>query len=273
MDIRFIPDGEYDRQRYNSCVHFATNGSIFGYDWYLNNTAREWDLLVEGEYTSVMPLPRRRNWRGRTYLAQPRLVPELAVYSVNALSHKRIQSFWDAIPEQYRGGELTVEPASVPQRPGRFTVTTARGEALLLNRPYAEIIDDFPSGYLRQLARAEAADLIPARPAKPEAIAEFWLAQHGRGRDHEWRFHAMQRLMYQVLHRGWGNGLAVRNRAQDILATAFVVYSHERVFPLFTAESPAGAAAGAATLLWDNLLHQHAGRQLKIKREDLLGNY
>ncbi len=144
MDIRFVPQDQIDKQLYNSCVHFATNGSLYGYDWYLNATAKEWDLLVEGDnYVTAMPLPKRKNWWGRTYLTQPGLIPDLAVYSVKPLSPKRIQSFWDAIPEEFRGGSLTVEPASVPKDPGRFDVVQASGDALFLNKPYEEITDDF----------------------------------------------------------------------------------------------------------------------------------
>ncbi len=270
MNIRFVPREEIDKQLYNSCVHYATNGNVFGYDWFLDNTAREWDALVEDDnYTSVMPLPRRKNWLGRQYLFHPRLVSDLGVYSVNVLSPKRIQSFWEAIPEVYRGGELTVEPASVPPKGSRFEVSAASGDALFLNRPYEELVDDFPSDYFRRLALAEAADLIPATPTKPEKLADFWLAQHGKGGDNEWRYHAMQRLMYQVLHRGWGNAFVVQTKEKEILAGIFLIYSHNRIFPLFGAESPAGAAVGAGTWLRDNLLHSHAERSLKIDKGEL----
>ncbi|MCP9234831.1 hypothetical protein [Lewinella sp. JB7] len=271
MDIRFIPQAELDKQLYNSCVHFATNGSLYGYDWYLNATAKEWDLLVEGDnYVSAMPLPRTRNWLGRTYLTQPELVPDLAVYSVKPLSPKRIQAFWDAIPQEYRGGELTVEPASVPKESGRFTVTTAVGGAIFLDRPYEEITDDFPPAYYERLARAERADLLPVPSLKPEALADFWLAVHGKSVDNEWKYHAMQRIMYQILHRSWGNAAGIQTRDGKLLAVSFNVYSHNRVFPLFRAESQAGADAGAMTLLDDTLLRSHANRSLKIAREILL---
>ncbi|NJB84419.1 hypothetical protein GGR26_000164 [Lewinella marina] len=266
MDIRFIPQEEIDKQLYNSCVHYATNGSLYGYDWYLNATAKEWDLLVEGDnYVSAMPLPKRRNWLGRTYLTQPTLVPDLAVYSVKPLSPKRIQAFWDAIPESYRGGNLTVEPASVPGHSGRFTVTAARGEALFLNQSYEEITDAFPPGYYDRMARAEAADLLPVPVLKPEAFAEFWLSVHGSGGENEWKFHAMQRIMYQILHRSWGNATGVQTRDGELLAVSFNAYSHGRVFPLFRAESARGADAGAMTLLYDTLLRSHAGRSLKVE--------
>ncbi len=266
MDIRFIPQEEIDKQLYNSCVHFATNGSLYGYNWYLNATAKEWDLLVEGDnYVSAMPLPRTSNWLGRTQLTQPRLVPDLAIYSVKLLSPKRIQAFWDAIPDEFRGGDLTVEPASVPQNSGRFEVTQAVGHALFLNKPYEEITDNFPADYYTRLGRAEAADLLPVPVLKPEAYADFWLKVHGTGGENEWKFHAMQRIMYQVLHRSWGNAVGIQTRDGELLAVSFNVYSHNRVFPLFRAESPAGADVGAMTLLYDTLLRSHAGRALKIE--------
>lgn len=271
MTIRLVPQQEIDKQLYNSCIHYATNGSIFGYDWYLNATAKEWEVLVEGDnYVSAMPLPRGRNWLGRVKLVQPRLVPNLAVYSVKPLSPKRIQGFWDAIPEEYRGGGLTVEPASVPKESGRFAVTAAAGEALFLNRPYEEITDDFPPDYYQRMALAEAADLLPATALKPEAFADFWLQTHGPGGDNEWRYHAMQRVMYQILHRSWGNAIGIQTRDGELLAAAFTVYSHGRIFPLFPAESPAGERVGAMTLLWDKVLRSHAGRSLKIERDLVL---
>lgn len=271
MKIRHLTADDLDKQLYNSCVHFATNGSIYGYDWYLNATAREWDFLVEGEdsWQSVMPLPREKSWWGRTKLVQPRLLPELAVYSVNALSSARIQAFWDAIPDEYRGGELIVEPASVPKNSGRFTVQAAGGTVLLLNQPYETIIGDFSPAYHEGLLLAEEAGLRPAQSFKPERLADFWLEVNGKTPDNEWTYHAMQRLMYQVLHRSWGGTHAVQNADGELLAMTFIVYSHQRIFPLFTVESAAGKAVGALTYLWDNLLKTHADKALKVKREDL----
>jgi hypothetical protein len=272
MDIRFIPQDELDKQLYNSCVHFATNGSLYGYDWFLNATAKEWDLLVEVEnesWVSVMPLPHVNNWWGRRKLEQPRLIPELAIYSVKPLSPKRIQAFWDTLPETLRGGELTVEPASVPKDSGRFTVGTAGGSALLLSQPYEEIIGDFSPEYHEGLIRAQEANLRPGSSFKPERLANFWLEVNGKSAENEWTFHAMQRLMYQVLHRSWGGTHAIENQEGDLLAMTFIVYSHSRIFPLFTVESPAGKAVGALTYLWDNLLKTHAEKNLKVRREEV----
>lgn len=273
MDIRFITQDNLDKQLFNSCVHFATNGSLYGYDWFLNATAKEWDLLVEVEderWVSVMPLPHATSWWGRRKLEQPRLVPELAIYTVKPLSPKRIQAFWDAIPETIRGGELIVEPASVPEDNGRFTVGSAAGSALFLNQPYEEIIGDFSPAYHEGLIRAQMANLRPGSSFKPERLADFWLEVNGKSADNEWTYHAMQRLMYQVLHRSWGGTHAVESPEGELLAMTFIVYSHSRIFPLFTVESSAGKAVGALTYLWDNLFKTHADKNLKVRREDVV---
>lgn len=270
MNIRLVRQENIDKQLYNSCVHYATNGSIFGYDWFLNATAKDWDMLVEGDdWVSVMPLPRQKNWIGRTKLVQPRLVPELAVYSCRALSPSRIQAFWDAVPEEYRGGGLQVEPASVPRNQGRFEVNAAEGTVLLLDQPYDSIIGDFSPGYHEGLLRAEDAGLRPASSFKPEAFADLWLKVNGKTVDNEWTYHAMQRIMYQILHRSWGSTQAVQDADGKVQAMLFITYSHSRIFPLFRVETPAGKKVGAMTYLWDNLLKSHANRSLKIKREDV----
>ncbi|NJO87486.1 MAG: hypothetical protein HC821_05900 [Lewinella sp.] len=174
MKIRLVSLDDLDRQGYNSCVHFANNGSIYGYHWFLDNTASDWSVLVEGEdqYFSVLPLPTTKNWWGSTRLTQPRLLPELALYSVRPLSPARVQAFWDAVPPQIRGGGLTLEPWSIPKS-SRFELTEAPGSVLQLSEPYEKVIDDFPSSYFSALAEAEKADLLPTGHLKPERLADF----------------------------------------------------------------------------------------------------
>lgn len=270
MNIRFIPQEEIDRQLYNSCVHYANNGTIYGYDWWLNNTARSWDVLVEGDnYLSVLPLPYVTDWLRRRRLRQPRLVPELALYSVKPLSPKRVASFWEAVPAEYKKGELTLEPWSIPKQAGRFSFQEATGSVLDLTKDYEAVTDDFPPAYYSELAKAELADLLPTGHLKPERIAGLYRDVHGAGTEVDWHFHAMQRLMYQLLHRGWGGPWGVQDRDGTVLAAMFLIYSHGRLFPLAQTVTPAGMAVGAQTLLWDNILRAHAGRPLRVKREEI----
>lgn len=271
MDIRFIPQEEIDKQLYNSCVHFATNGSIYGYNWYLNNTARDWDVLVEGDqYFSVLPLPKVKNWLGQTLLEQPRLVPELALYSVRPLSPKRVQAFWDAVPDSFKKGKLVLEPWSIPEQ-SRFQFSEATGSVLDLSPAYEKVIDDFPAAYFSELAKADLADLMPTGHLKPERLADLYQTYHPAKADKDWHFHTLQRLMYQALHRGWGAPFGLQTRDGELLAAYFLMYSHGRIFPLLKVVTPTGQQVGAATRLWDDILRGHCGRPLRVKREEIIG--
>ena len=95
--IRFIAHQDIDKVKWNSCVHYATNNNIFGYWWYLRNTAKEWDALVEGDYESVLPLISKPSANvGSLYL--PELIREAGIYSIHLLSHARVNAFLEAIP-------------------------------------------------------------------------------------------------------------------------------------------------------------------------------
>ncbi|MEL7020062.1 MAG: hypothetical protein AAGK47_00510, partial [Bacteroidota bacterium] len=68
MDIQLIKREDIEKPRWDGCVHYSPNGNVFGYTWYLDAIAREWDGLVENNYESVMPLVYRTNWLNKLEL-------------------------------------------------------------------------------------------------------------------------------------------------------------------------------------------------------------
>jgi hypothetical protein len=261
MKIRLVPQAEIDRTRYNSCVHYAQNGTIFGYDWFLNQTAREWDVLVEDEYHSVLPLPHRDLFFRKKELYQPRLLRELAIYSVRPLSAKRRAAFFAAIPDEYQRVALDLEPRSLPPDEA-FSQSARTNYYLQLDGAYEAIYADYNTATAESLKRAEQADLIPSGTLKPERLAAFYQETHPRDEEHHERFHALQRLMYQVLHRGWGFATGVQTREQELLAAAFFVYGHGQLLNLLSVARPTPLGRDALVLLYNQIIVGHAGRRL-----------
>lgn len=261
MEIRFIPQEEIDRQKWNSCIHYAPNGHIFGYKWFLDQTAKRWDALVEGDYESVMPLPHRHHWLYGAALTQPPLVRELAVYSVRALSPARIAAFWDAVPAEYRQVDLAVEPRS---RPADWKTSEQPTYFLSLREAYELIAEKYSPELLARARRVQEADLIPLSSVKPERLADLYRELHRPPREDDFVFHALQRIMYQVLHRGWGFASGIINREEQLLAAAFFIYSHGRALPLLALETPAGQAQDALVFLYDTFIRAHATRPLVL---------
>lgn len=262
MRLRYIEHADIDRQLYNSCIHYALNGRAWGYKWYLDATARRFDVLVEGEYESVMPLVSDQDWLGRTQLGTPVLTPALGVFSVRVLSPKRLGYFLREAEARFDNIDLS------------FTGEAARGDApgwkwderdnLVLpcaDVTYEELAGEYSPVILRQIAAAQRAKLLVHANLKPERVAAF-VAEHVAGG--QTLQHPMLRVLYNAMHRGWGWTSSVTDDSGQLLAVAAFVFTHGRIAKILDAESPSGKTQGALALLYDYALRQSAGRQVVV---------
>ena len=265
MTVRYVAHDDLDRQRYNSCIHYALNGRAWGYKWYLDATARRFDCLVEGEYESVMPLVWDTTWSGRRRLRLPPFTPALGVFSVHVLSRKRLGYFLREVDARFDvldGYALTGEPAAAGRDEVDWTWTDVRGRVLAVDgRDYDAIAADYDAELLRALARADEAELLVHGNQKPERVAAFMVDHFAGG---ERLQHPLLRVLYQALHRGWGWTTAVTDHAGELLATCAFVFTHGRVQALAPCASPRGREVGALALLYDYAVRQAAGRPIAL---------
>lgn len=262
MDIQLVKHEDIDKVKWNSCVHYANNGNVFGYKWFLDFVAKDWDGLVEGDYESVFPLVWRKGFLGGKELHQPPLMRELGLYSINALSAKRVEAFLNAIPDEYRHIEIVVnEQVNLPPKHD-FDVIELYNHQMLLTEPYEILRANYAENIKEKLSIASVNQLIATSNLKPEKVASFY-QKYAKDRRHlSHNFHALQRIMYNVLHRGWGFASGIESQGGELLAANFFIYSHNKVLSLVPLESPAGAELGALPLLFDMLMRTHAGRPM-----------
>ena len=264
MDIRYLKRAEIDKVKWNSCVHYANNGNIFGYMWYLDFIAKDWDALVEGDYESVFPLVWREGFFGRKELYQPSLMREMGIYSIHLLSEARIKAFLQAIPSEFKNIDIVVNEQNPPPGESSFQVVEKNNHQLYLGRPYEEMFDGFSTELASELQRAEDSGLVLTSSLKPETVAGFYRRHTPKRRNLESDYHALQRIMYNVLHRGWGFASGAMDSEQNLYAANFFIYSHGKVLSLAPVESPEGAQIGALPYLFNALIRSHAGRPLVL---------
>lgn len=262
MKVKFIPKEELDKVKFNSCVHYANNGNIFGYWWYLDAISKDWDALVEGDYESVMPLMRREEFPKTKVLYQAPLIRESGVYSINVLSPLRVKKFLEAIPADYKKINIRLNEQNTSGDFPDFIKTEKSNHQMLLMEPYENLANAYSESLKTKIQDAENLKLVSINNKKPEIIAEFYQNYSANRSELSRNFHAIQRIMYNVLHRGWGFASSVTDEKGEILATNFFVYSHKKVVSLLPVSSPKGKEMGAMELLMDNLIKTHAGRPL-----------
>ncbi len=264
MDIRFVPAEEIVRNKWNGCVHYATNGNVFGYQWYLNNVAKEWDALVEGDYQSVFPLIWKEDFLKRKGLYQPPLLREAGLYSVNALSPKRVKNFLQAIPKEYKSIEVHLnERIALPDNLD-FKEEQLLNYQLAINEQIETLEAAFTEELKASLHKAKTAQLQAVSNLKPEVLADFYKKYSHHKDKSDFNFHALQRLMYNAMHRGVGFISGVVDKQQQLCAINFFIYSHNKILSLVPLASPYGWEHAALPFMFNVLLQTNAGRPLII---------
>ena len=264
-DIQLLSRDEIVKEKWNGSVHYAINGNVFGYTWFLDFIAKDWVGLVEGDYLSVMPLVYRKNWLGRYELYQPDLMRAMGIYSVKALSALRIKSFLEAIPNQYRRIDINLNQLNRPPRDGSFKVIEKENQILSLHEGHEHVESQYSKAFKAQLEKAQEANLLPIGSIKPERLAEFFKENNKKSIQNDQQFHGLQRIMYNVLHRGTGFATAFAHPdTQELLAANFYISSHSRMISLVPVVSPKGKELGAMEMLKDYMVRSNSKRPLLL---------
>lgn len=254
MEIRLVKREDIEKVKWDSCVHYANMGNMFGYTWYLDNVAKEWDGLVEGDYESVLPLIKKDLRAGVQSLYIPDLLPKAGLYSIYISSPRRVAAFLAAIPENYQIRNVSFT-SSLPLK--NVISENAKDYELSLRDDYMTIKDGYADELKEGLDVMERKNLFPDTAIKPEEIAEFYLKNSPSST--EVNKHAYLRVIYNLLHRGTGFISGIKDKDKALLAADFFAYSHGKIVSLI----PSYKGELGKLALWrltDMIIQTHSGK-------------
>lgn len=262
MAIRWVKREDIDKVKWNSCVHYAYNGNVYGYIWFLDFIGKSWSALIEDDYQAVMPLIFRKGLN-KQEIFQPSFIRELGVFSYAPLNANRVKLFFDAIPEEYRLINMRVSEESKPAEIQGFVVKEQTNYVLSLLQSYDILANRYSPAFKNALERSLSSRLQSSASITPEQFAVFY-EKHGLGKrsQREKDKHALLRIIYNVLHRGWGFLSGISDEEGELLAADFYITSHSRMMSLAPVISKNGEALGAAALQFDFLMRTNAGKPL-----------
>jgi hypothetical protein len=265
MKIALIKRDELDTLKYDSCVHYANNGNVFGYSWYLDNTCEFWDVLVEGDYESVMPLP-YVNAMGNRLGQNPPWVRQIGPYSVNILSRARIEAFINQIPAAYQVVNYAMSENPGSENIGDFELSIHSQYLLPVMVSYEVLAAGYSPHHKTKVDTTYGGTMRLVNSLKPERIADFLKERVESSIDFkdDLYYFSLLRLMYQMLHKGIGFPTGVIDKDQQLLAVGFFVTSHGKIHLLSGGASEEGIRKNAMYFLLDMLLRTHAGRPSQL---------
>ncbi len=263
--VRYLKREEIDTEKWDNCIRESSNGLIYGYSFYLDAMALNWDALVMGDYEGVMPLPWNKKY-GIYYLYQPFFTASLGVFGKNA-GEEKIKEFIRHIPEKFKlveidlnqGNNLSIPPASFQSR---------NNYILHIHKPYEEIFSGYRDHVKRNCKKAKQANCRYSNAVSIDEILQLSLQQMGKiSKLSTSDYDRFKKLFTTLKVQGKALCCGVFTEQNELAASCVYFFSHSRAYYIMVGNHPDGKTTGASHYLIDRFIFEQAGKNLTIDFE------
>ena len=259
--IYYIKHNEIDKEKWDACISNSPNGLIYAYSWYLEIVCKEWDALVEDDYTSILPLPKGEKY-GYTYTYPPPYTQQLGLFSTRHITEKEVAGFLSKIPEEYKYIEMNLNEQN-PVSSGLFELSQGVTHLLNLNTDYKSIFANYSTQAKRNLKKAQANSLTLKKDVAPKKIIELFRNNKGKEFSHaSHQYTLLDKLMQTCIKKGAGQLWGAYSGENELCAGAFFLQSNGRAIFLFSGVNEKGYDTQAMTFLINSYIEEHSGSNL-----------
>ncbi|PWE00409.1 hypothetical protein [Marinilabilia rubra] len=255
MEIKYIKNEEINRLRYDNTLKRSFNANVFAYSWYLDLACDEWDLLIEGDYETVCPLPLKKTM-GINTVKQPSRIPLLGVFSSKHLPSEKVTSFIKAIP--YKHVNLTLNHLNRLQN---LRIKGIRKVAVLdLIPPYEKTIAKYSE---------KAREILPQNDGtfvmRSVRTDEYMFFKRSQKKGSTILNMQLTRIMNYAIRYKSAGIYSVYSPRNELIGAAFLIKSNNRVFLFDCVENPEGHKRHAIFRAINHLIETNSESNLTLE--------
>lgn len=260
--IRYIERAHIEEEKWNECISSSFNGNLYGYSWFLDTVAGDWDALVQDDYERVFPIVHRKKF-GISYIYQPFFTQQLGLYSRTRLDSEILEEFIQAIPKRYRQVEINLNTLNSADS-SRYHIIPQLNHELDLIKEYDNIRAGYSENLIRNIKKAEKTGLSILTHVRPDDIIQIFRQNRGKDISHlgENDYLKLKRLAYAGMHKRIADVRGVYDRRNQLCAGAFFFTGNRKAVFLFSGLTPEGREAGAMPFLIDSFIRENSGKHL-----------
>lgn len=260
--IRYVQRDAIKVDAWDNSIRQADNGLIYGYSFYLDAMAGNWDALVWEDYAFVMPLPWRQKW-GIRYLYQPFLTAQLGVFGTG-LTPEIVAAFLAAIPAKFRYWDFSLNHHNLfPLQD--FVLHQRMNYVLPLNTPYEDLVKAYRDNIRRNIRKSSQYGNSVVKDVAVEEV--ITLTQYQPATIDESDFASFKKLFHYLAARQEAKTYGIVSARGELLASAVFLFSHNRAYYILVGNHPNGRTLGASHALIDAFIQDHAGQELLLDFE------
>ena len=260
--IRLLSASALDRHKYSACLAASLHPVGYAEAGYLGHMARQWSVLVLGDYEAVMPLPWNRKW-GFRYVYNPAFVPQVGIFSARPLTIFLQDRFFLELKKHFSFCELFLNPGN--RQEGLRNKTNY---ILPLSLSYTLIREGYKKDLRERLHKARS--LTCRVTQDPETVVSLYRDLYGKRFKHVGtaEYAAFSALAAEKLSAGQLLCREVRDEPTgSLLAANLFLRDNKRLTNIMAVTIPEGRQRFAQHFLLDSIIREYAGQPLLLDFE------
>jgi hypothetical protein len=265
MSIQYLPYKDINIDKWDACIAAADNGLVYGYAYYLNAMAKQWDALVLNDYEAVMPLTFNKKY-GIHYLYQPFFTACLGVFG-HSISADLVNEFLLAIPTKFKYWDIYLNHGNHFIL-NDFEPYQRMNYVLPLNESSEIIYKNFRDNIKRNIKKAAQLNCVTKKNIAVEEIIALAKAQSKKFSPVDDETYARLKSLCQLMQqKKQAITYGIYNPGNELLASAAFFFSHKRAYYILVGNHPNGKTIGASHALINAFIQDYAGQNLVLDFE------
>jgi hypothetical protein len=255
--INYLRHNEIDRQQWDDCIKDSPRVKPYGFSWYLDIMAPEWDALTNDEYDAVFPIPGFKKY-GIQYIATPVFMQQLGAFSPDTRLQIALNEFIDYMPDFYRLIDLCVGQRIDNDH---FKVTLKANYELDMSKPYEKLWNGFSKHCKRNIEKASRKKPDLVSDITPDELIDLFVVNKGlevsgiKARDYQ----RLNSLMNFCIKNRKGRIIGVRSLKRKLIYGVFLVEIKGTTTMLFVVNTPVSREKSTGYYVVSEIIRESAG--------------
>ncbi|WP_435414713.1 hypothetical protein [Polaribacter aestuariivivens] len=250
--IKYIKRKDLNLNKYDFCIEHSVQSRIYGFSWYLDIVADNWDVLVLDDYKAVMPIPWRKKF-GIKYMYPPFWVLELGIFSLdhnldtNTFLEHLFKEFKFVDSRLNSDNYITLNQQYLQQK----TI-----QILNFDKDYNTLFDNYRKDRKKDLKKALKLDLTEKWNDNPENLISLFKENVGTRTPNivESDYTILNKLINVCLQNNVGEILSIYDHKNLLVASGFFLKHNNVVTILISSTDFKNRNNGANTFLIDRAI-------------------
>jgi hypothetical protein len=256
MEIKYLNNAQIDKDSWDSCIKNSYNSLIYGYSWYLDSLADNWDAIVVGNYDAVFPLPFRKKM-GICYLYQPFFMQQLGLFPRKDINIS-IDEVLDAIPQKFKYWDLQINGSFKSTKYSLEDKTTLHID---LSDPYETIKSRYSKDAIKNIRKANASNWELCTNNNIDLVLNDYKKAYGELNHNilELDYDNLTQALTIATKQKMVNAYSLIDENKERMGSAIFLKSNNAIHYIMGAPTEKGRKISATHVLIDLILKENSG--------------